>query len=137
MPAKKITLEVGDSFTLRDQDGNHLNVIVAESSPDDSALLMLIYLSSSRTPFRDETTLIQPGEHPFVDRESWVRYQNVKVCSRSDIEDKIMHHYDKVSEDLLNRIQVGIEMSDKVPKRDKLLYDQWKTDRLFRKINNP
>ena len=135
MPAKKITLEVGDSFTLRDQDGNHLNVIVAESSPDDSALLMLVYLSSSRTPFRDNTTLIQPGEHPFVDRESWVRYQNVKVCSRSDIEDKIMHHYDKVSEDLLNRIQVGIETSDKVPKREKNSFLEWKMNKLFNEIN--
>ncbi len=46
MPPKKISVEVGDSFTLLTTYGIHLHVVVAESSVEDSASVMLVYLSS-------------------------------------------------------------------------------------------
>ena len=58
MPLVKQTLEVGASFTLRNENGVHLHVIVAESSPGDSATVILVYLSSADVPFRDLTTII-------------------------------------------------------------------------------
>jgi hypothetical protein len=129
------TLEVGDSFTFRDQNGIHLHVIVAESSGEDSATIMLVYLSSADVPYRDTTVIIKKGEHPFVDRESWVRYQNVIVCSREEIE-LIVEHFGKVDTHLLERIQAGIEESEYVPKWIKNLFRQWKEDKIFRDLKH-
>ena len=44
---KKYSLQVGDSFTLRDQEGNHLNVIIAELSPGDDGAVILVYLATA------------------------------------------------------------------------------------------
>jgi hypothetical protein len=131
-------LEVGDSFTLYNQYGEHLHIIVAESSPTDSASLMLVYLSSSEK-FIDETTIIAPGEHEFVyktDERTWIRYQNVFVCSRGDFVSQIQEYYGKVNGKLLERIQAGIEKSTKTSDANKSIYHQWRMDKLYRKMKN-
>jgi hypothetical protein len=134
VPLVKQTLEVGASFTLRNENGVHLHVIVAESSPGDSATVILVYLSSADVPFRDLTTIIKKGDHPFVDRDSWVKYQNIIIFSRKEVEQSILKYYGKVDTLLLERIQAGIEKSDYVPKRDRQLFRQWKEDKIFREM---
>ena len=139
MPTHDISLDVGDSFTLRNEYGNHLHIIVAESSPNDSAAIFLVYVSSGRGPHRDPTTIIKVGEHPFIElqkNESWVRYQNVIICSRDQIRGFITEHYGKVNPDLLNRIQDGVEKSDRVHDPDKELFRTWKMDKLFREMKS-
>jgi hypothetical protein len=129
---------VGDSFTIRNEYGIHLHIIVAESSPDDSSTIMLVYLSSAKIPNRDLTTIIQIGEHPFVYKEdpiTWVRYQNIIVCQRTDIENNIIEYFGKVNEALLKRIQDGILKSNFVPKGIKQLFNDWYTSKIFRDIH--
>ncbi len=134
MPTKKISVEVGDSFTLLTTYAIHLHVVVAESSGEDSASVMLVYLSSVDSTFKDRTTIINVGEHPFVNRTSWVRYQNIFIASREEVAKMVVTHYGKVNPDLLRRIQDGIEASDFSSIRNKQLYHQWKMDRLYSKI---
>lgn len=134
MHPKKISLEVGDSFTLQSSYGTHLHVIVAESSGKDSASVMLVYLSSVNSSYKDRTTTINVGEHPFVTRTSWVKYQNIFVASRNEVENMVGTHYGKVDPGLLKRIQDGIETSDYSSKRNIQLYHQWKMDSLYSKI---
>lgn len=134
MPPKKISVEVGDSFTLLTSYGIHLHVVVAESPGEDSASVMLVYLSSVDSPYRDITTIISVGEHPFVKRSSWVRYQNIFIASREQVAKMVVTHYGKVDPDLLQRIQDGIEASDFSSIRNKQLYHQWKMDRLYIEI---
>jgi len=128
-----VPLEVGDSFTLRNVNGVHLHVLVAESSSDDSAFVILVYLSTAET-FRDPTILIRIGEHPFVVRDCWVKYRNLIICSRNEIAQRIVQYYGQVDAHLLTRIQVGIERSDYVSRRDRQQFIEWRDDRVFRTL---
>lgn len=134
MPSRNRHIEVGDSFTVKNQYGFHLHVVVAEASPNNSAFIFLVYISSSDIPAKDTTTLIQAGEHPFIDRPSWVRYQNVLICARDEIERLIIDDYGKVSPELLDRIQGGVLDSERVNDPDKETFRQWKMEKAFRDL---
>ena len=134
MPKRKISLEVGDSFTFQNQFGLHLHVIVAESSPNDSAIIMLVYISSQDVRYKDKTTEIQVGEHPFITLPSWVRYQNIIICNRAEVEKNIVDYFGKIEEKLLIRIQEGILKSSFVAKRNRELFFEWNTDKKYREI---
>ena len=128
------SLEVGDSFEIEDANGKHLHFIIVEESEEDHSLIMLVYLSSSNTIYKDETTIIKPSEHPYItntEDDSWIRYQNTIIYSRNEIVPLITKHYGKISDDLLIRIQQGFKNSNKVSKRDKKIYSEWKTNKLF------
>jgi len=132
-----LSLEVGDSFEIKDAYRKHLHFVIAEQSKEDYSLIMLVYLSSSNTIYKDPTTIIRPGEHPYItntENESWIRYQNTIVCSRKDIVPLITKHFGKISDDLLLRIQQGFESSDKVRKEYKRIYSEWKEDKLFNSL---
>lgn len=126
--------EVGDSFVLRNENGVHLHVIIAEASSREDGEVMLVYLTSSKI-FRDSTTIIQYGEHPFVSKKdvvSWIKYQNVMVYSRVELAKLIVDDYGRIDDKLLERIQDGIEKSDFVEERKKILFREWHMDRLIR-----
>ncbi len=126
--------DVGDSFELRNQYGVHLHVIIAEASDRMDGDVMLVYLSSSKS-YRDETTIIKFGEHPFITKRnevSWIRYRNIMVCSRTELSKLIVNHYGCIDEGLLQRIQNGIENSDYVDEKKKKLFREWHLDRLYR-----
>jgi len=95
---------------------------------------MLVYLSSVDIENKDRTTIIEIGEHPFVTCSSWVRYQNILVASRADVEKIVDKHFGKVDPELLQRIQDGLEASDFSSNGNKQLYHQWKMDSLYSKI---
>lgn len=134
MQINNLSTEVGDSFEIRNDLGIHLHVVVAEASPDASASIFLVYISSQNIPAKDPTTIINIGEHPYITKESWVRHQNVIICSRQDIQQNIVSHYGKVSPELLERIQYGIENSKRVNDYQKTIFREWKTDRLYREM---
>lgn len=136
MPHDKATLDIGDSFLIRNVYGEHLHVIVAESSPDHSAQIMLVYLSSKENIiYKDSTTIIEVNEHTFVKTRSWVRYQNILIYSRPEAKKLIVKHYGKTNDELLKRIQAGINSSDFVSGRNKRLFNEWKMDGRYRKVN--
>jgi hypothetical protein len=126
--------DVGDSFEIRNQYGVHLHVIIAEASDRKDGDVMLVYLTSSKS-FRDTTTIIRYGEHPFVDKldaVSWIKYQNVMIYSRVALAKLIVDDYGRIDDKLLERIQDGIEKSDYVEEWKKKLFRDWHMDRLYR-----
>lgn len=132
--ASSYSLEVGDSFEIRDANGKHLHLIIAEASKEIHSSIILVYLSSAKTIYKEDTTIIKPGEHPYVtkmDDESWVRYRNTLLCSRDQIATLITKHFGKISDGLLKRIQTDFENSHNVNKGIKKIYIEWKTDKLF------
>ncbi|MCX6055079.1 MAG: hypothetical protein NTZ74_09235 [Chloroflexi bacterium] len=133
----KYPLNVGDSFTITDTNGTHLNFIVADadSSPNTGGMIMLLYMSSSTGVYKDPTTIIKFGEHPFVDQkkeESWIKYQNPLFFTRNELDDLVVDYYGPISEELLTRIQTGIKSSILCAKRDKKTFNEWHQDRLLR-----
>ena len=131
MQNKHQLLQVGDSFLLRDDHiGSHLHVIVAEMSGEDDGQVMLVYVTDSNS-YKDNTTVILPGEHKFINNESWVKYQNVIICNRSSLAGNITAYYGKVSDSLLKRVQDGILKSKRTEKWKKELFKSWRLNHLF------
>lgn len=134
MPPLDLQYQVGDCFELKDPNiGLHLHVIVASHNWQQS--FMVVYISTSDIPQKDTTTLFTGGEHSFITKPSWVRYQNIRVYSKEQLDKFITHHYGKIDENILSRIQDGILISNKVSKENKSLYLQWHEDALFSKLH--
>ena len=64
--ADSFSIEVGDSFEINNQYGKHLHFVIAEESAKDHSLIILVYISSANTVYKDTTTIIKPGEHPYI-----------------------------------------------------------------------
>lgn len=132
--AGNFSIEVGDSFEINDEHGKHLHFVIAEESAKDHSLIILVYISSANTIYKDETTIIKPGEHPYINdtnNESWVRYQSTIICSRDEIAQLITKHFGKISDALLKRIQDGFETSERVSRRIKNMMFMVKISFLF------
>jgi hypothetical protein len=128
--------EVGDSFILQNDFGDHLHVIVAEASTQKNSQVMLVYLTSA-VSYRDNTTIVKYGEHPFVTKKndiSWIKYQNIMIYSRQELTKLVVKQFGKVDEDLLKRIHDGIENSEFVEKGIRRLFREWKLDRTTRSL---
>jgi hypothetical protein len=128
------SLSVGDSFVLNDLEGPHLHIIVAQEGSLDEDRVMMVYLSSTKS-HQDPTTIINIGEHPFVTKQSWVRYQNIKVVQRLSLTDKISTSYGKVSDSLLLRIQNGVLHSKFVAKDKRELFREWQDDEIYKQMS--
>jgi hypothetical protein len=130
----KYSLEVGDSFEIQDANGKHLHFIVAEESGSDHSSIILVYMSSANTRYKDRTTIIRYGEHPYITDpvvESWIRYQNTYICSREQVRLQITRYYGKISDELLVRIQQGLLKSKMVSKSIKGIFNEWRMNHLF------
>lgn len=135
MQSNQASLSVGDSFVLKDLEGSHLHIIVAQEGPRDENRVMMVYISTAKS-HRDTTTIINVGEHPFLTEESWVRYQNIKVVQRLTLTDKIATSYGKVSDTLLLRIQKGIQKSKFVAKDKRELFREWQLNELYNQTSH-
>ena len=135
MQSNQASLFVGDSFVLKDLEGSHLHIIVAQEGPRDENRVMMVYISTAKS-HRDTTTIIKIGEHPFVTEESWVRYQNIKVLQRLDLINKISKFYGKVGNELLQRIQKGILRSEFSTKYIQELFRDWQLNELYNQISH-
>ena len=96
---------------------------------------MLVYMSSSDSAFKDPTTIVRYGDHPYVDtrqKESWIKYQNPFIFSREELDVKICDYYGPVRQELIERIQDGICHSRLYPKRFQRIFREWNQERLLR-----
>ena len=134
MQSNPASLSVGDSFVLNDLEGPHLHIIVAQEGSLDEDRVMMVYLSSTKS-HQDPTTIINIGEHPFVTKQSWVRYQNIKVVQRLTLTDKIATSYGKVSDSLLLRIQNGVRHSKFVAKDKRELFREWQDNEIYKQMS--
>lgn len=134
MRSKDYSVEIGDSFLLKNQDGEHYHVIVDESMPGDYGSIMLIYLSSKDVPNKDTTTKLNPDEclgKFVINRHCWVRYQNTYTSSRIDTQNSILEHFGKVDSKLFDRITAGLLKSNKTPNYLKQRFHGWKMNKGF------
>lgn len=133
MPEPLYSLEVGDCFEVKNINGLHLHFIVAEYSDSENSEIMLVYISSFDTRI-DKTTILHPGEHPFITKRSWVRYQNIIIVNREDIQKSIIRYHGKCNEALLEKIQRGICKSPFTANEHKIIFTQWHTERNMKSI---
>jgi hypothetical protein len=111
-------MECGDTFMIEDADGENEHLHVLLTSPSLAGEVVTASISTRRT--RSETLVcVHPGEHPFVRSESIVAYKfsAIRTCAaiESAVKNQTARPREKVSPELLKKIQAGLLDSDFTP----------------------
>ena len=118
--------DLGDAFMLRKpgQQTEHLWVLVTRAAPASGEAIM-VNITTHRA-HSDTTTVLQPGEHPFIDRPSVVFYADARPVLPADLDRAVMLGCGRTQgafePAVLARIQAGIERSLFTPKKVKEAY---------------
>jgi hypothetical protein len=112
-------LTIGDTVMLPKpgQEKEHLWALITAPDPKSGDAIM-VNLTTQR-PHSDTTTIIQPGEHPFVDRPTVVFYADARMVDVNTLEEGLRHgigrQYAPLSAELLRRIQDDLFVSRFTP----------------------
>jgi hypothetical protein len=116
-------LGLGDTFMLPKPGGakEHLWALVTAPDPQTGEAIM-VNLTTQR-PHSDTTTVLRPGEHPFVVRPTVVFYADARLVPVSLLEDGlrrgIARNHEPLSAEILRRIQAGLQASPFTPEKIK------------------
>jgi hypothetical protein len=112
-------MKPGDAFILPDAFGKHLNVVLAVTK--DGSVVHCHFTTRHRRS--DPTCIIQPGEHPFIVRETAVRYDQAQICEAGPaleaLERSIERKFEPLSAELLTRVRKGALDSPQTPDKIK------------------
>ena len=93
----------------------------------------MVNLTTQR-PHSDTTMIIQPREHPFVDRPTVVFYADARMVNVNTLEEgvrqKVVRQHDPLSKELLQRIQNGLLASKFTPDKIKKAFEAARGKRL-------
>ena len=112
-------LTLGDTVMLPKpgQEKEHLWALITAADPENGDAIM-VNLTTQR-PHSDTTTIIQPGEHPFVDRPTVVFYADARIVNVNTLEEGLRHGVCRqnapLSAELLRRIQDDLFVSRFTP----------------------
>lgn len=104
----------GDAFLIPDGISIHLNFVLEVL--EDGSLIVCHF--STRRRRSDATCVVTPGEHPFVDRETIVRYDQAHICPAERLENLrrvITRNMEPLPPELLARIRQGAIDSPQTP----------------------
>jgi hypothetical protein len=110
----------GDAFLIPDGISTHINFVIAVLA--DHSLIICHF--TTRRRHSDTTCLIQAGEHPYIDRETAVRYDQAYQCPEDrivNLNGVITKRLPPLSANLLTRIRQGALDSSQTPPRIKEL----------------
>ena len=114
-------LTVGDTVMLPKpgHEKEHLWALITAPDPESGDAIM-VNLTTQR-PHSDTTTIIQPGEHPFVDRPTIVFYADARTVNVNALEGAlrqgVVRQHTALSAELLQRIQKGLFVSRFTPNK--------------------
>jgi hypothetical protein len=133
-------MEIGDTFTL-DTYGTHLHIVVQDQRPGkDYGQVICVYLSSVGNKRRiDPRTILHKGDHPFIKEKSFVKYRNVLVELKTDLQKRIRDPYPPIDPDILERIQSQFSREhpyENIRKGVIKLFNEWRDDQLFENLNS-
>jgi hypothetical protein len=127
-------LTIGDTVLLPKpgHEKEHLWALI--TAPDrESGDAIMVNLTTQR-PHSDTTTIIQPGEHPFVDRPTVVFYADARMVNVNTLDEgvrqNLVHQHDALSKELLQRIQHGLLASKFTPDKIKKAFEAAREKRL-------
>lgn len=74
-------LQQGDTFLLPNHanDVEHLWIIVTPVDEEGKAVCVNVTTLRSTSSFVDMTTVLKPGDHPFISQDSVVRYSDASI----------------------------------------------------------
>jgi len=112
-------LNLGDTVMLPKpgHEKEHLWALITAPDPQSGDAIM-VNLTTQR-PHSDTTTIIQPGEHSFVDRPTVVFYADARMVNVNRLEEGLrqglVRQHAALSAELLQRIQNGLFVSRFTP----------------------
>jgi len=107
-------MNAGDTFLIPDGISTHLSFVIAVLA-DGS--LIVCHFTTLRVR-NDRTCIVKPKEHPFIDKETGVRYDQAYICPAdriANLEGVITKKLDALSKELLARILQGALDSPQTP----------------------
>lgn len=116
-------LAAGDTVLLPKprHEVEHLWALVTAPDPETGEAIM-VNLTTQR-PHSDTTTIIQPGEHSFVDRPTVVFYADARIVDvnllEGGIHQGLLRQHAALSQELLRRTQSGLVASRFTPRKIK------------------
>jgi hypothetical protein len=90
---------------------NHLFIIILEpQGTTRNTIIVNIDKLTSRK--QDQTTILNPGDHDFIDVQSYVNYGRAKIRSFDELEDRVrkgdVKLYPPLKDDIFQRVCEGI-----------------------------
>lgn len=107
-------LSAGSTFLLprKLEWKDHLFVILLDVNVDGNTLIVNF---TSAKPHSDRTTILKPGDHPFITRETVVNYLDATITKLSKLQQAISmglgQSHEPVSSDLLRKLQIDLMRS--------------------------
>lgn len=98
-------------------EGDHLYIVLNDPRPfenrGNNLWVVLVNLSSVREGVpHDATCVLEPGEHPFVSRRSFVFYRNARIEQESHVlqltQNGLFKPHDPMSAGVLQKIKAGL-----------------------------
>lgn len=115
----------GDTAILPDgSGGKHLNIVLCDPvGLEDKTILVNVI---SRRERYDSTTILEPGDHPFIVRPSVVFYANAALVMMRVVEDLFSknHRMESLRPEVLDRVLKGLENSPETPPEVLKLYQE-------------
>lgn len=117
---------LGNTFMLRKpgSDTEHLWALVTDPDPASGEAIM-VNLTTLR-PHSDMTTILQPGDHPFVDRPTVVFYADARLVKAAQVDACLASGMGRahapLSAGVLRRIQAGLSVSPFTPQKAKAAF---------------
>ena len=114
----------GQSFLVPDKniqgDTFHLHVIISNPDDDDNVLAVPVCTYSDK-PWQDTSCLLPAGCHPFVNKRSYISYQNAKEMSLvkifNGIQKGLLIRKDDFDMRFVQDMQKGAESSMSLPNK--------------------
>lgn len=124
--------EAGDAFFCQAGPKEHLFVVLFDPDTFPSEgygkklCIVSVNFTSVTTEKRiDPACIIEAGEHPFIQHQSYVLYERIQIMDHQHVckcvNTGVYRRADKVSVELLDRIICGIQDSSFTPRKFKKL----------------
>jgi len=131
-------LTTGDCFTLRNFEKPRLHIIVIEQRPgQDYGQVISVYLSScenKRPEMIDPWTILDVGDHSYIDKKSFVKYQSAFTYDKEWLSKNILDNYEPISPQILESLQTAFDANSGNPRIVKKyinLFNEWHIDNLM------
>jgi hypothetical protein len=111
----------GDTFLAGEQVHGKHHLWIVINDPGQHATTALFVNVTTMSAIAETTCVLQPGDHPFITRQSWIRYASAKtalVVQLDTLEARgLAIRQAPVSAALLARIRAGAAASPRLPQK--------------------
>lgn len=124
-------MKCGDTILLYDDEESnsppHLHIAITDAKNDED-FVVLVSVTSLRAR-SDTMTILNVGEHPFIERRSVITYAYSKLLRRDHIDGLIASGEAspkaRASQTIVQRAQAGMLETDRAPQEVKDFFSDW------------